>query len=163
MENLIREFLEGEVLPFEIVAVRLVGACVLCALIGLEREWTRHPAGLRTHMLVGIATCIFSLLTLSIMDMYESGQGTTPGNVTLDPLRVLQAIGAAIAFIAAGVVVFSEGKLKGLTTSATIWVASGIGIAAGLGLWGTASLATLLTVIVNWLLKPIGELIGKSE
>ena len=158
MEAVINEFLEGEVLPFEIVSVRLVGAALLCALVGLEREWTRHPAGLRTHMLVGLATCIFSLLTLSIMGMYEDA----PNHVTLDPLRVLQAIGAAIAFIAAGVVVFAQGKLKGLTTSATIWVASGIGLAAGLGFWVTAGLGSLLALIINYGLKPIGDRIRED-
>lgn len=161
MEKLGNEFLAGETLQFEIVAIRLVGAVLLCALIGLEREWTRHPAGIRTHMLVGLATCIFSLLMLSVMGMYEAGADRPGvGNVTLDPLRLLQAIGAAIAFIAGGVVVFSKGEIQGLTTSATIWVASGIGIAAGLGLWGTASLTTLLALIINWGLKPLADMIG---
>jgi putative Mg2+ transporter-C (MgtC) family protein len=158
LETLAREFVEGEVLPVEVIAVRLLGAVLLCALIGLEREWTRHAAGLRTHMQVGLATALFSLISVSLIGMYEADPQAT--NVELDPTRILQAVGAAIAFIAAGVVVFSKGELQGLTTSAGIWVASGIGIAAGLGLWVTAAATAALAVVINFLLKPVGERIG---
>jgi putative Mg2+ transporter-C (MgtC) family protein len=158
LETLVQEFMEGEVLPPEVIAVRLIGAAVLCSLIGLEREWTRHSAGLRTHMHVGLATALFSLVTMSLVEIYEGDPQST--NIQLDPIRVLQSVGAAIAFIAAGVVVFAKGELKGLTTSAGIWVASGIGIAAGLGLWMTAALTAALAVVINFLLKPIGRRIG---
>jgi putative Mg2+ transporter-C (MgtC) family protein len=157
VEELTQELLEGEVLPARIIALRLLGAALLCALIGLEREWTRHPAGLRTHMLVGLATAIFALLTLSIMGMYAGQQGI----VRLDPLRLIQSIGAAIAFIAAGVVVFARGELQGLTTSAGIWVASGVGAAAGLGLWIIAGLAALLVIVINLMLKKLEDWLVK--
>lgn len=112
-------------------------------------------------MLVGPATSMFSVLTVSIIGMFEAAPDT-PENITLDPLRILQAIGAAIAFIAAGVVVFPQGKLKGLATSVTIWVASGIGLAAGRGLWGTAGTGALLAPIINWMLKPLGDRTGED-
>jgi putative Mg2+ transporter-C (MgtC) family protein len=149
VEDVARALTEQEIFPARTIGVRLLGAVLLCAVIGLEREWTQHPAGLRTHMLVGLATAIFALLTLTLMGTYGGQQG----NIRLDPMRVLQAIGAAVGLIAAGVVVFARGELKGLTTSAGIWVASGIGLCAGFGLWVIAGIAALLALVINLVLK----------
>jgi putative Mg2+ transporter-C (MgtC) family protein len=119
----------------------------------VEREWTHHPAGLRTHMLVGIGTALFALVMQSVVAMFAEA----PGNIDMDPMRLLQAIGAAVGFLAAGVVVFSKGEIKGLTTGAGLWVAAGVGLAAGLGLWLMAALTAVLAVLVNLALKPVGD------
>jgi putative Mg2+ transporter-C (MgtC) family protein len=139
-------------LPAQVVMLRLFGGALLCALIGVEREWTDHPAGLRTHMLVGIGTALFALVMQSLVAMFAEHPGTE-----LDPVRLLQAIGAAVGFLAAGVVVFSKGEVKGLTIGAGLWVAAGVGLSAGLGLWLMAAVTAILAVIINFALKPVGR------
>jgi putative Mg2+ transporter-C (MgtC) family protein len=153
MEAIAQDLFADDGLPAQIVAFRLVGAALLCAFIGVEREWTHHPAGLRTHMLVGIGTALFALVMQSVVAMFAEA----PGNIDMDPMRLLQAIGAAVGFLAAGVVVFSKGEIKGLTTGAGLWVAAGVGLAAGLGLWLMAALTAVLAVLVNLALKPVGD------
>jgi putative Mg2+ transporter-C (MgtC) family protein len=80
----------------------------------------------------------------------------------LDPVRLLQAIGAAVGFLAAGVVVFSKGEVKGLTTGAGLWVAAGVGLSAGLGLWLMAAVTAILAVIINFALKPVGRRLDRD-
>lgn len=158
MEVIGQELWSGGELPALVVVLRLVGAAILCGLIGVEREWTHHPAGLRTHMLVGIGTALFALVMQSLVGMFAE----TPGNVEMDPVRLLQAIGAAVGFLAAGVIVFSKGELKGLTTGAGLWVACAIGLAAGLGFWLMAALTAILAVAINFALKPVGRRLDRD-
>jgi putative Mg2+ transporter-C (MgtC) family protein len=67
--------------------------------IGVEREWTDHPAGLRTHMLIGIGTALFALVMQGLVGRYVRRASR---NVEMDPVRLLQAVGAAVGFLAAG-------------------------------------------------------------
>jgi putative Mg2+ transporter-C (MgtC) family protein len=156
MQAVLADLATGHALPGSVIALRLVGAALLCALIGIEREWTRHPAGLRTHMLIGIGTAVFALVMIGVADAFAGGDG-----IEMDPVRLLQAIGAAVGFLAAGVVVFSRGAVRGLTTGAGIWVAAGIGLAAGLGFWLIAALAAGLALVVNLALKPVDRWIDR--
>jgi putative Mg2+ transporter-C (MgtC) family protein len=134
------EFLGDPVLPWQILVLRLVGATLLCLPIGFEREARDHAAGLRTHMLVGLAAATFSLITIHLVDAYsERGDA-----VRLDPLRLVEAVTGGVAFLAAGMIVLSKGKVKNLTTGAALWLAAAIGVAAGNGLWGIAALSALL-------------------
>lgn len=149
MSILAEEFATGLALPLPIVALRLVGAAALCACIGFEREATRHPAGLRTHMLVGLAAATFALVTLSLIDAYGNG----PEGARLDPIRLVEAVTAGVAFLAAGMIVFSRGRVRGLTTGAGMWVAGGIGLCAGLGLWPIAVTTAVLALAISALLK----------
>jgi putative Mg2+ transporter-C (MgtC) family protein len=105
------------------VAWRIGSAAVLGGLIGLEREWSRKPAGLRTHMTVAVAAATFVLIVL------ESG-GTTD-NVS----QVIQGVAAGIGFLGAGTILKrdAESDIQGLTTAATIWLTAAVGIAAGAG------------------------------
>ena len=134
---LAEEFLGGLVLPLPIVVARLVGAALLCAVIGLEREASDRAAGLRTHMLVGMAAAAFALITLHLIEMY----GDQPEVIRLDPIRLVEAATAGVAFLAAGMIVLSRGEVRNLTTGAGMWLAAAIGLAAGLGLWPIALLA----------------------
>jgi putative Mg2+ transporter-C (MgtC) family protein len=152
MEAIGQDLCSESGLPAQVVMLRLFGGALLCALIGVEREWTDHPAGLRTHMLVGIGTALFALVMQSLVAMFAEHPGTE-----LDPVRLLQAIGAAVGFLAAGVVVFSKGEVKGLTIGAGLWVAAGVGLSAGLGLWLMAAVTAILAVIINFALKPVGR------
>ncbi len=125
---------------------RLIAAAVFAGLVGYERERREQEAGLRTHMLVGIGACLFTLLMTVLVDRFEADQ------VRADPIRVVEAITAGIAFLAAGAIIQARGQVKGLTTGASLWVAGAVGLAAGLGEYGLGFVAVILTLIVLRLL-----------
>lgn len=134
--------------PFEIITLRLLVAAVLGALIGLEREIKRHPAGLRTHMLVSTAAAAFTVMTFEIYhEMVDLG---ATNMARLDPIRVIEAVTAGVAFLAAGAIIRSRsGDIRGLTTGAGMWMAGAIGVAAGAGFFSVAVLATILVLIIT--------------
>lgn len=132
-------------LPELIIVLRLLLAIALGGVIGFEREIRNRPAGLRTHILVSLAAASFTLITIEIF--HEVGD--VPGDsARADPLRIVDAVTAGVAFIAAGAIIQSQGDVKGLTTGAAIWLAGAIGVACGIGFYLVASLAAGLAVIV---------------
>jgi len=141
------EFARSPALDWEVIALRMLGAVVLCGLIGIEREHARQAAGLRTHILIGLAACVYSILTVDLAARFEGDEA-----VKMDPLRIVEAVTGGVAFLAAGMIVFSNGAVRGLTTGAGMWLAAAVGLAVGLGLWGIALMATLLAVFVMALL-----------
>ncbi|MFL5472486.1 MAG: MgtC/SapB family protein [Gemmatimonadales bacterium] len=122
-------------------------AAVLAGILGWERESAHKPAGLRTHMVVGIASALFTALgELALQD-----QATTAGSVARgDPVRVIQAVAVGIGFLGSGVIfVAKEGdRVRGLTTAASIWATAGVGIAAGSGRFLLAAGSTVLLMLV---------------
>ncbi len=146
MEFLREEFLSLPGPGAAVVGLRLLGAAILCALIGLERELTDHDAGIRTNMLVGFAAATFALATEGIV------AGATGDVVRADPTRLVEAVTSGVAFLAAGVIVLSKGQIHGLTTGASIWLSAAVGLSVGLGQWilgafaGIGGLAILLAV-----------------
>ena len=123
------------------IAVRLGAAAVLGGLIGIEREWAKKAAGLRTHMTVALATAAFVLIVI------ESGPGD--GDVS----RVIQGIAAGIGFLGAGTILKKTNAedIQGLTTAATIFLTAAVGAAAGAGRIGI----DLVCVIAAWLILSI--------
>lgn len=111
------------------LALRFTVAAVLAGLIGFNREWRRKPAGLRTHILVGVAACAFALLSL---ELFAEAASLYPESQT-DPIRVVEAVIKGVAFLGAGVIIQARGTVTGVTTGASIWVAGAIGLAAGVG------------------------------
>lgn len=114
--------------------MRVFGAVILCGLIGLEREFHKNTAGLRTNMLIGLAAVTFCIITIHMMETMAEGHEAA----RLDPIRLVEAVTAGIAFLAAGVVVYTRGDVKGLTTGASMWLSAAIGLSAGLGMWPLA-------------------------
>lgn len=147
--SLADEFDFAFVLPLEILLLRMAGAALLCGLIGFERSLHKNTAGLRTNMLIGLATATFCMITLH---MLETMAGRHDG-LRLDPIRLVEAVTAGITFLAAGVIVYAKGDVKGLTTGASMWLSGAIGLACGLGLWPVALMASFSGVIVLWLLR----------
>jgi putative Mg2+ transporter-C (MgtC) family protein len=143
-ETLAAEFSRGLAIPLPVVVVRLVGAAVLCALIGYERESAEHPAGLRTHMLVGVAAALYALITVNMVEVY-AGRGDV---IRMDPLRLAEALTAGVAFLAAGMIVLTRGKVRHLTTGAVMWLAASVGLAAGYGFWSIAVMGALLGLAI---------------
>lgn len=146
-------------LPFSVIAARLALATLLGALIGFEREWRNHPAGLRTHILVALAAGSFAILGVEIVHSSQFGDQ----NTQLDPLRLIEAVTAGVAFLAAGTIIFARGQVKGLTTGAGLWLAGAIGLAAGLGFWQIAGLATALALIVLGLLHTVEQKLDLND
>ncbi|MET0649524.1 MAG: MgtC/SapB family protein [Pyrinomonadaceae bacterium] len=118
------------------VLIRLLAATLLGAVIGLQREKAKKPAGLRTHMLVTLGTTVFVLAC--------SGVGM--GHDALS--RVIQGIVTGIGFIGAGSILKldRERDIQGLTTAAGVWMTAAVGVAVGLGSLGVALLSTVFTV-----------------
>jgi len=132
------------------VFTRLLAATLLGAAIGFQRERAGKPAGLRTHTLVSLGT------TLLILSCSAAG-------MSLDALsRVIQGIITGIGFIGAGSILKLSGEhaIRGLTTSASIWVTAALGVAVGLGSVGIAALSTFLALII---LALVGRLEHKLE
>ncbi len=104
-------------------------AFVLSAAIGLEREIRRKNAGLRTYTIVGTAAALFLLIS-----KYGFTNVLADGRVVLDPSRVAAQIVSGIGFIGAGIIFVRQDRVQGLTTAATVWLVTGIGMACGAGL-----------------------------
>lgn len=152
------EVLGGLDLPLAVVALRLCGAALLCAVLGIEREVSGHPAGLRTHMLIGLAAAVYAILTLQLIADYGEG----PDAIRLDPIRLVEATTAGVAFLAAGVIVLRGGSVKGLTTGAVMWVAAAVGLSAGLGLWPVAILTAALALAISLVLGALTTRIERA-
>ncbi len=117
------------------IVLRLVLATFLGAVIGFQREWTGKEAGMRTHMLIALGAALFTVVSIY-------------GFTTSTPDRIASSVATGIGFIGAGVILHRTGGIVvGLTTAATIFAVSAIGLAAGAGLYWVASGATLLILI----------------
>lgn len=148
----------------EAAVVRLVAAAFFGAIIGIERELHASAAGLRTHMMVAMAACLFALIGAEIaVPPPDSSSGAQGGNGGSDPLRLIEAVTAGVAFLAAGSIITSGGRVTGLTTGAGMWMAGAIGLASGSGLLSLALIATVLAVIVLWLLRRLSRRIGDDD
>lgn len=130
--------------PETTIALRLLLATALGAVIGLEREYKARPAGLRIHMLTALAAAVFTLLTFELF--HEARSGKEPGPA--DPIRVIEAVTAGVAFLAAGAIIQARGQVQGLTTGAAMWLAGAVGVASGAGYYSIALMATILALII---------------
>ncbi|RUU73817.1 MgtC/SapB family protein, partial [Mesorhizobium sp. M7A.T.Ca.TU.009.01.3.1] len=107
MEQLVEEFGHSTYTSFPVIAARLLLATLYGAVIGFEREWRNRPAGLRTHILVCVAAATFGILTVEIVHApMFAGE-----SVKVDPIRVVEAVTAGVAFLAAGSIMFSRGEV----------------------------------------------------
>jgi putative Mg2+ transporter-C (MgtC) family protein len=120
------------------VGTRLLAAATCSALVGLDREAQRKPAGLRTHILLGVGAALFLLLVAPT-------SGAPPDGAHVS--RVLQGLVGGLGFLSAGQIL-RRGLPTGLTTAADLWVVGGIGAACGLGRYAEAALATIAVVFV---------------
>jgi putative Mg2+ transporter-C (MgtC) family protein len=118
-------------------------AFLLSALIGLERELRRKSAGLRTYTIVGVSAALFLLIS-----KYGFDNVLVPGHVVLDPSRVAAQIVTGIGFIGAGLIFVQGTSVRGLTTAATVWLVTAIGMACGAGLLVLAVATTVLYFVI---------------
>ncbi len=122
------------------ILLRLGAAAILGLLLGLDREFKGHSAGLRTH---GIICFSAALMTVCAIALYYQIGGT---NSRMDPLRIFEGAGAFVGIIAAGLIVVSNGEVHNLTTAAHIWLATIIGVACGAGQWPLVLVAAIVAV-----------------
>jgi putative Mg2+ transporter-C (MgtC) family protein len=150
-------------LSFTTLALRLLAAVLLGSVIGIDREWRSRPAGLRTHMLTSLAAALFTILTIEIVN----SNLLLPENSRGDPIRIIEAVTAGVAFLAAGTIIRGESGVRGLTTGAGMWLAGALGVGAGLGQFSIAILAAFLGLIVisllGWAEKSMQSRKGTSE
>ena len=137
------------------VATRLVCAMLVGMIIGIEREYTHRPAGLRTHILVALGACAVMITGQLIFAQYR------PYGATSDPARLSAQVISGVGFLGAGTIMREGVNVKGLTTAASLWAVACLGIAAGGGYYTVALVGTvlmfftltLLEVLQNWLMK----------
>ena len=115
------------------LALRLIIAVVLGSLIGFERELAHRPAGLRTHALVCLGSCLFTVISIY--------------NFSMDT-KVVAAIVTGIGFIGAGNIIATRGQIRGITTAASLWSVAGVGIAVGVGSYILATVTAFLVILI---------------
>lgn len=138
--------------------VRLLVAATLGLVLGIDREYRSRPAGLRTHILVSVAAATFAMVAFELAERAKS-----EGFTSLDPTRVTEAVTAGIAFIAAGTIIRGRTGVHGLTTGAGLWLVGAIGLAAGIGAYGIAVLATVLGFAVLSALRAVEKYLPKKD
>lgn len=140
-----------------IEAKLLLASFVLCSLIGFERQFRQKSAGYRTHVLVGIGTCVFTLVSA------YGFAGVLENDVRLDPSRIAAQIVSGIGFLGAGVIFKGRNMVRGLTTAATIWVTAAVGMACGAGMVSLAVMLTILHLLTLFVIAPLIKRIPDSD
>lgn len=145
-------------LSYEQLTLRIALAAFFGAIIGLERERKNWTAGMRTHMMVSVGSCLFMIVSaFGFSDIL----GTR--NVELDPSRVAAQVVSGIGFIGAGTILFlRRGAIKGLTTAAGLWTVAAIGLATGGGMYFAAGITTVLALGILWAMQPLERFLTKK-
>lgn len=120
------------------IALRLLCAMLVGALVGMEREFTHRPAGLRTHILVALGACIASIVGQMLFAQYGE---------SADPARLSAQVITGVGFLGAGTIMKEGANVKGLTTAASVWAVACLGIAAGFGYYALAMVGMLFTMV----------------
>ncbi|MDC3417763.1 MgtC/SapB family protein [Aquibacillus salsiterrae] len=128
---------------FLLIMSRIIIALVLSGLIGFERELKNHSAGFRTHILVGVSSCLMMLLSLYGFNEYVDGNN----NIQFDPTRIPSYVISGIGFLGAGTIIVNGVTIRGLTTAASIWAVAGLGLVVGAGMYGEAVFTTIIILL----------------
>ena len=123
--------------------LQLALAVALGAVLGLEREYKRKEAGLQTYSLVSLGACLFTIVSFELFNFFTGENG-----ISFDPSRVIQAVAIGIGFIGAGVIIYRQPRVEGITTAAGLWCSAAIGVAIGVKLYFLALLAALFASII---------------
>lgn len=132
------------------MAIRIFISAGLGGIIGLEREWNNHSAGLRTHILVCIGSTVIMLLSMYGFNAYVDEQ-----SVRMDPARLAAQVVSGIGFLGAGAILRNGSSVSGLTTAASIWVVAAIGLCVGAGFLFVANLSTVIVLVSLFLLNKL--------
>ena len=143
--------------------IKFALAAFFGGLIGLEREYSDKPAGLRTHMLVAGASALFVTLGAPLLDHLDVGARSSL--LQADPIRILQAIVIGIGFLGAGTIMRGEGVsgVEGLTTAASVFLCAAVGMGVALEQYILAAGVTILTVIILTFLRQVERAIWRIK
>ncbi|KFE69000.1 MgtC/SapB family protein [Hyalangium minutum] len=131
---------------------RLALALVLGGLLGLERELRGHAAGLRTHLLVSLGSCLFTLVSVTAGQAVDSAE---PSFIRADVTRIASQIVVGIGFLGGGAIFRHGTSVHGLTTAANLWLTASVGLAAGFGFFLGASVTVGFALVVLVGLRPV--------
>jgi putative Mg2+ transporter-C (MgtC) family protein len=140
------------------LTIRILMAAGLGGLVGLEREWSNHAAGLRTHLLVCIGATAIMLLSI-----YGFSEFITEANVRMDPARLAAQVISGIGFLGAGTIMRTGSTVSGLTTAASVWVVAAIGLCVGAGFFYCAVLSTVMVLLSLFVLNKWEKLIMRNR
>lgn len=135
----------------------LLATFILCSLIGVERQIRQKSAGYRTHVLVGLGSCAFTLISAYGFALVLGTE------VKLDPSRIAAQIVSGIGFLGAGVIFKGRDVVRGLTTAATIWVAAAVGMACGAGMLSLGLSLTVLHLFTLFVVAPLVRKIPSTD
>lgn len=134
-------------------AIRMLVATAVGGLIGIERGQAGQSAGLRTNMVVSLASCLFTLISISGFPLKGQSQDTA---------RIAAQIVSGIGFLGTGVLIQTKNKARGLTTASSIWLVGAIGMGIGVGHYVSTIFATLVTLVILRLLQPVSRSLQDS-
>lgn len=134
---------------------KILIAMILGGIIGIDREIAQKPAGLRTHMMVSSVSALLVILGILTIESYRSFFGE--GIVSANPIRIIAAVVTGISFLGAGTIIRlrADAEIEGLTTAASILFASAIGMSVALSYWVLAVGASMIALIILWLVQII--------
>ena len=148
------EILITDIQIAQAIIIKILFAFLLGVIIGIERGITNKAVGFRTLSLVCVGSCGFTLISIH-------------GFKEVDTARIAAQIVTGIGFLGAGAILHKGYITKGLTTAAALWVTAAVGMACGTGMFILASMITLISLILLWVLKPVkkrlGQMIDSSE
>lgn len=152
------ELFDSNWMPQLELAASILIASILGGAVGMERELSNRPAGLRTHAILAAAACLIAGMSDILVARFVSE--TAPSVLRADPIRVIEAIVTGVAFLGAGTIFRYKGKeIEGLTTAASLLLVAGIGIAVAMK---QVLLAVLVTILALILLRVVRQF-SKSE
>ena len=123
-----------------IIIIKLSFSTLFSFIIGFERELHTHPGGICTHTLVGFGSCLYTMVSVHLRDIYPSNGA--------DPARICAQIVSGMGFLGSATIFKSNSYVKGINTAANLWISAAISMAIGIGLWEFAAIGSLFTVFV---------------
>jgi len=141
--------------------IKLTISLLLGLFIGIDRQLKNKPLGLKTTIVISVASCLITIVSIKSFEMFAANASVSSGAVRMDPMRLAAQIVSGIGFLGAGAILQRKNDvILGLTSAALIWAASALGISVGVGLYKEAIFATALFIVsVNVLptfIKSIG-------
>ena len=159
MDAILADMFPPSRIGYPVIFARFIGAILLGAIIGFEREAKKRPAGLKTHIMVALAAAVFAVVALESIHI----RGFDDTNVQVDPLRVIEAVTAGVAFLAAGTIVLSRGEVHGITTGTSLWLAGAVGVSLGFGQWIIGFGAVIAGLAILFVFGKVETVLGMNE
>ena len=144
-------------MTYQEIAIRLILAFLMGGLIGLERERNSRPAGFRTNILVSVGSALIMIVSIKLFLSFPESSGQ------IDPGRIAAQVVSGIGFLGAGTIIREEFSVKGLTTAASMWALSGVGLALGAGFYVSGTLATAIVIITLTILNRLEDNFYKKD